>query len=133
MRRGPEWARERFAAARVARLATVAPDGSPHLVPVVLAVEGDAILTAVDHKPKSTTRLRRLANIAATPHVSLLVDHYDEDWAQLWWARADGTAEIHDSYDLAPLVARYAAYRGRPPTGPVIVVSVGRWSGWSAL
>ncbi|MDH2413647.1 TIGR03668 family PPOX class F420-dependent oxidoreductase [Nocardioides sp. CER19] len=131
MRRGPEWARERFATARVARLATVAPDGSPYVVPVVFAVDGDALLTAVDHKPKSTTRLRRLANIAANPRVSLLVDVYDDDWSQLWWARADGTAQVHESYDLAPLVARYDAYRATPPTGPVIVVSVERWSGWS--
>jgi PPOX class probable F420-dependent enzyme len=132
VRHGPGWARERFGAARVARLATVAPDLSPHVVPVVFAVDGDAILTAVDHKPKSTTRLRRLANIAANPQVSLLVDDYDDDWSQLWWARADGTAHVHETYDLAPLVARYDAYRDRPPTGPVIVVSVDRWSGWSA-
>ena len=136
MRHGPDWVRERFAAARVARLATVAPDGSPHVVPVVFAVvfaaDGDSILTAVDDKPKSTTRLQRLANIAENPRVSLLADDYAEDWSQLWWARADGTARVHGTYDLAPLVARYDAYRDRPPTGPVIVVSVARWSGWSA-
>jgi PPOX class probable F420-dependent enzyme len=139
VRRGPDWARERFAAARVARLATVAPDGSPRVVPVVFAVmfavpdaEGDTILTAVDDKPKSTQRLRRLANIEENPRVSLLADHYDEDWSLLWWARADGTARVHETYDIAPLVARYDAYRDRPPSGPVIVVDVERWSGWSA-
>jgi PPOX class probable F420-dependent enzyme len=131
VRRGPEWARQRFVAARVARLATVAPDGSPHLVPVVFAVDGDTLLTAVDHKPKATTRLRRLANIAAEPRVTLLVDEYDDDWSRLWWARADGTAQVHDAHPLAPLVEKYDAYRDRTPTGPVIVVSVERWSGWS--
>ena len=70
-------ARARFAAAQVARLATVGADGSPHLVAICFAVEGDRIVTAIDHKPKRTTRLRRLANIAANPSVSLLVDHYD--------------------------------------------------------
>ena len=74
-----------FAAAPVARLATVGPDGCPHLVPVVFAVDGDVVYTAVDGKPKVSLRLRRLANIAARPQVSLLVDHYDDDWSRLWW------------------------------------------------
>lgn len=128
----PAQARERFAAARIARLATVAADGSPHLVPVVFAVVGERIVTAVDHKPKTTTRLRRLANIAAEPRVSLLADEYDEDWARLWWARADGRARVVAEHDLAPLVARYPQYRDRVPGGPVIVIDVERWSGWAA-
>jgi PPOX class probable F420-dependent enzyme len=132
VRRDEGWARERFATARVARLATAGDDGSPQVVPVVFAVVGAKILTAVDHKPKSTTRLRRLANIAANPRVSLLVDEYDEDWARLWWARADGRAAVHQERDLAALVAKYEQYAARPPAGPVIVVDVDRWSGWSA-
>ena len=72
-------------------------DGVPHLVPIVFAVSHDVIYTAVDAKRKSTHRLRRMANIEANPTVSLIVDHYDEDWSQLWWVRADGTAEIHYS------------------------------------
>lgn len=132
MRKGEAWARQRFEQARVARLATVTAAGEPHLVPVVFAVIGSTIVTAVDHKPKSTTRLRRLANIAAQPRVSLLVDEYDEDWARLWWARVDGRAAVHEAWDLGPLVARYPQYAGRVPAGPVIVVEVDRWSGWSA-
>jgi PPOX class probable F420-dependent enzyme len=140
--RSGSWARERFAAARFAVLATVGPDGVPHLVPLVFAVVadgadgadggGDLIVSAVDHKPKRTTSLRRLANIRATSRVSLLVESHDEDWGQLWWARADGEAEVHASYDVAPLVAKYPQYAERPPAGPVIVVRVARWSGWSA-
>ena len=132
MQRDEEWARERFAEARVARLATVGANGAPHLVPVVFAVVGSTIVSAVDHKPKTTTRLRRLANIEANPWVSLLVDAYDEDWSRLWWARADGRADVHETWDLAPLVARYEQYADHAPTGPVIVVEVDRWSGWSA-
>ncbi|NGN94534.1 TIGR03668 family PPOX class F420-dependent oxidoreductase [Nocardioides sp. KC13] len=132
MRHDEQWARERFAEARVARLATASADGAPRIVPIVFALADDAILTAVDHKPKSTTRLRRLDDITANPQVSLLVDAYDDDWSQLWWARADGVARVHDSHDLAPLVAKYADYREQPPAGPVIVVEVTRWSGWSA-
>ena len=73
------------------------PDGVPHVVPVVFAVHGDVVYTAVDAKRKSTKKLRRLANIEGNPQVSLLVDHYDDDWSQLWWVRADGVAAIHYS------------------------------------
>ncbi len=129
-------ARERFAAARVARLATVGADGTPHLVPVVFAVDGDTVYTAVDRKPKRTTALRRLANIAAEPRVCLLADHYEEDWSRLWWVRADGTARVLDPADpatgtaLALLTARYPQY-AEPPPGPVVAVAVTRWAAWS--
>ncbi len=85
----------RFAQAPVARLATAGPDGRPHLVPVVFALHDGVVYTAVDAKPKTTQRLRRLTNIERNPQVTLLVDHYDEDWTQLWWVRADGIATIH--------------------------------------
>jgi len=136
MRRDQDWARARFAEARVARLATVRADGSPRIVPIVFAVAGGVLLTAVDHKPKATNRLGRLADIATHPEVSLLVDAYSEDWTRLWWARADGVARIvgriEEEYDIGPLVAKYDDYLDRAPTGPAIVVEVRRWSGWSA-
>ncbi|WP_433781673.1 TIGR03668 family PPOX class F420-dependent oxidoreductase [Actinomycetospora sp. CA-101289] len=130
-------ARGRFAAARVARLATVSGGGQPHLVPVVFAVEHDTVLIAVDAKPKRHRALRRLRNIAENPAVSLLVDHYDDDWDALWWVRADGTATVGDAVPLlgrarAALGARYPRHREQPPEGPAIVVEVARWSGWSA-
>jgi len=127
-------ARIRFAEARVARLATVSAEGTPHLVPVTFAVLGDRIVFAIDHKPKSTTRLRRLENIAAQPSVCLLVDVYDEDWSRLWWARADGTAAVCDTDADAvdALVARYPAYVHHRPAGPVVSIEVTAWSGWAA-
>ncbi|GAA3731797.1 TIGR03668 family PPOX class F420-dependent oxidoreductase [Salinactinospora qingdaonensis] len=136
MRWTPEQTREAFAESRVARLATVAADGRPHLVPVTFAVAGDTIAIAVDNKPKSTKNLKRLANIEANPKVCLLVDHYSDDWEQLWWARADGTARIiHEGTErdhaLDRLHERYPQYRDDPPDGPVILVDVDRWSGWS--
>ncbi|GAA0804475.1 TIGR03668 family PPOX class F420-dependent oxidoreductase [Spirilliplanes yamanashiensis] len=130
--------RELFAAARVARLATVAADGSPHLVPLVFAVDGDTVWSAVDAKPKRHTALRRLANVAAEPRVALLADHYTEDWTALWWVRADGTARVvaagsaEGRRALAALTARYPQYAAAPPPGPVLAVDVHRWSGWSA-
>jgi PPOX class probable F420-dependent enzyme len=132
-------ARAKLAGARVAHLATADPDARPHIVPITFALLDDATLvTAVDHKPKRTTALRRLANIAANPQVAVLADHYDEDWAQLWWVRADGTARIVAPDEdpslrasaLSALGARYAPYRDRPPTGPIVVIDVQRWSGW---
>jgi PPOX class probable F420-dependent enzyme len=130
----PDEARARFAVARVARLATLGASG-PRLVPVCFAVEGDTVWTAVDHKPKRTTALARLRDIAADPRVALLADHYeDADWSALWWARAEGRARVHETAPeaVALLVARYAQYRDRPPAGPVVEIAVQRWSGWSS-
>ncbi len=127
----------RFALARVARLATVSAAGLPQLVPCTFVLTGDHIYTAVDHKPKSTTKLARLRNIDTNPAVSLLADHYDDDWSALWWARADGVATvIRDPAKMAApaalLADRYAQYAASPPAGPVIAVAVTRWTGWSA-
>jgi len=134
----PDELRRRFAAARVARLATADASGRPHLVPVVFALAGETIYSAVDAKPKRSTALRRLANVAANPRVALLVDHYVEDWRQLWWVRADGSGRVLDpaapeaAEGVARLVERYEPYRSEPPGGPVLAVDVTRWSGWSA-
>jgi PPOX class probable F420-dependent enzyme len=127
-------AAERFAAARVARLATVGRDGAPHLVPITFALAGDVIYSAVDAKPKRHRRLQRLANIAHEPRVSVLVDRYDDDWTALWWVRADGVAHVVPSSPAAieALSARYPQYRTAPPPGPFIEVAVSRWSAWSA-
>ena len=132
-------ARGRFAEATVARLATSDSAGHPHVVPIVFASDGDNLITAVDHKPKRTTALRRLANIAQNPHVAVLVDHYTEDWNRLWWARADGLAKVltPDTEEftgaLDRLVSRYVQYQQHRPAGPVIKIEVHRWSGWSAV
>ena len=131
-----------FAAAPSAVLATLGSDGAPHLVPVVFAVLLPAapqtpatIYSAVDAKPKSTQRLRRLANIEGDSRVSLLVDHYTDEWAHLWWVRADGLATVHHSGD--PMAAGYGLLRAKYPqyerialNGPVITVEVTHWSSW---
>lgn len=132
-----EQLRERAVAARVARLATVRPNGSPHLVPITFALDGDELVTAVDDKPKDTRDLQRLANIRHEPRVTVLVDHYAEDWSRLWWVRIDGEARIVDGgdrYDRAidRLVDRYPAYRRAAPDGPVVVIATTAWAGWSA-
>ncbi|BBX33441.1 PPOX class F420-dependent protein [Mycolicibacterium mageritense DSM 44476 = CIP 104973] len=131
----------RFGQAPTAVLATLGADGAPHLVPVVFAVrcaaDGDTVYTAVDAKRKSTHRLRRLANIEGDARVSLLADHYADDWTQLWWVRADGLATVHYSgeqmatgYGL--LRAKYPQYQRIALDGPVVTVAVTRWSSWEA-
>lgn len=141
-------ARRRFASVPVARLATVGADGRPHLVPFTFALDipgagadpgppGDRIYSAVDAKPKTSTDLRRLRNIRANPRVAVLADHYEDDWGELWWVRADGRAAILDdpaamAPALALLAARYPQYREQPPGGPVISIQVERWTGWAA-
>jgi PPOX class probable F420-dependent enzyme len=126
-----------FAGSPVAMLATVGATGAPHVVPVVFAVHNDVVYTAVDAKRKSTQRLRRLANIEANPNVSMLVDHYDDDWTQLWWVRADGAATIHHSGEemavgYALLRSKYPQYQRIALDGPVVTVQVQRWASWHA-
>ena len=130
-------ARQRFADSAVARLATVTPSGRPHVVPVTFVLDGDRIYSAVDAKPKTTTRLQRIRNIGADPRVSVLADHYAQDWTRLWWVRADGHALLLEAPGemagpLSLLAERYPQYREQPPAGPVIRIQVGRWTGWAA-
>ena len=128
-------ARQRARDARVGRLGTVTPDGRPHLVPVCFALLEDVAYTAVDGKPKSTRELRRLQNIESTPATSLLVDHYEEAWTQLWWIRLDGSARIVSSAAEAEraelaLRAKYPQYEHVAVPGPVIALEVAAWGMW---
>ena len=137
MRLDPEEARARFVASPVLRMATAGRDGRPHVVPCTFVVDGSGrIAVGIDSKPKSSVNLRRLRNIGENPQVSLIVDHYADDWDQLWWARADGTAVIERSgaehgAHWGQLISKYPPYRGQVLGGPVILVTVGSWSGWA--
>ena len=134
-----EEAKRRFAAARVARLATVTPANDPHLVPICFAVDSDqaTIYSAVDAKPKTTSDLKRLRNIAANPSVTLLVDHYDDDWTSVWWVRVDGNATLVDdgperAKGLQALAAKYPQYADDPDLlGRVVVVRPTKWTFWA--
>jgi PPOX class probable F420-dependent enzyme len=129
--------RDRVAAARVARLATIDPDGRPHLVPIVFVLEGETLYSAVDAKPKRSRTLRRIENARARPDVTVLVDHYEDDWRRLWWVRLRGRARVLDGGDEADralrlLAAKYAQYDEQPPSAPVLAVDVSEWRGWDA-
>jgi PPOX class probable F420-dependent enzyme len=132
-----EVARSRVGSAQVARLATLDADGRPHLVPVVFVLAGDTLYSAVDAKPKRSRNLQRLANARARPFVTLLVDHYDADWASLWWVRLRGRARVLEGGEeaeraLALLTEKYEQYRREAPGAPVLAVDVDEWSGWEA-
>jgi PPOX class probable F420-dependent enzyme len=127
--------RDRLAAARVGRLATVTAEGRPHVVPCCFALLGDTAYSAVDAKPKSTLALRRLDNLRAHPHASLLVDHYDEDWTALWWIRVDGDGRVVEdgaehATALAALADKYDQYRRQRPPGAVVALDVTTWRSW---
>jgi PPOX class probable F420-dependent enzyme len=129
--------RERVRQARVARLATLDPDGRPHLVPIVFALDGDTLYSAVDAKPKRSRTLRRIENARERPDVTVLVDGYDEDWSRLWWVRLRARARVLDGgaeadRALTLLAAKYEQYRDEPPAPPVLAVDVVEWRGWSA-
>jgi PPOX class probable F420-dependent enzyme len=129
--------RRRLAEARVAHLATTGGDGRPHIVPICFVVLSDDIFFAVDHKPKRTTDLQRLRNIAVNPGVAVLVDHYEEDWSGIWWVRIDGRARVLEAGDASDraidaLISRYPQYARARPDGPVVSIHVERLSGWSA-
>lgn len=126
----------RVAAAGVARLATLRPDGTARLVPVTFVLLDGLIYSAVDEvKPKRHARLARLDDVRRDPRVALVVDHYDDDWSALWWVRVDGTASVHEAGSalvVAALAAKYPPYTATPPRGPVLVITPSRWAGWSA-
>jgi PPOX class probable F420-dependent enzyme len=128
--------RARVAAARVGRLATTSPDGAPHLVPFVFALDGDTLFTSVDTKPKRAGELRRVRNLRHDARAAVLVDHYDEDWEALWWIRMDGVARILDEGEEAVLgrellTAKYGQYGPDLAVEQIIAIDVGRWSSWS--
>jgi PPOX class probable F420-dependent enzyme len=132
----PEEQRARVATARVARLATLRADGTARLVPITFVLLDGLICSAVDDvKPKRSMRLARLDDVRRDPRAAVLVDHYAEDWTQLWWVRIDGTAAVHEADEQADrawaaLAAKYPPYAAASPTGAVLVLTPHRWAGW---
>jgi PPOX class probable F420-dependent enzyme len=135
----PAWALAFLREARVGRLATADAAGRPLVVPVCFAVDGDNVYSAVDDKPKRTRDLRRLRNVAANPHVSLVVDEWNEDWSRLRWVIVEGDADIlttgpEFSRGLELLEAKYPQYRAMDlrTDGAVLRVRGDRIVAWRA-
>src|SRR5919106_3558373 len=128
--------RRRVAAARVARLATIDPDGTPNVVPVVFVLDGDTLYSSVDEKPKRTRELQRLENLRRDPRFMIVIDHYDEDWPAVWWVRLrgrgrvlEGGSEREDALRL--LTEKYHQYQHEGPQGAVVALDVDQWRGWA--
>ncbi|MCY3651683.1 MAG: TIGR03668 family PPOX class F420-dependent oxidoreductase [bacterium] len=134
----PETVQRLLGEARSATLGTVDEKGQVHLVPIVFAFQDGMIYTAVDAKPKTTHRLKRIRNIESNPRVSVLVDHYHDDWERLWWIRLDGKARIVESGPartsaLLLLAEKYPIYVDQPPPGPAIVIEVETIRSWRPI
>ncbi len=129
----------RLAETPVGHLATADGNGRPHVIPVCFAYDGQHIYSVLDAKPKrgSLTRLRRVRNIIANPQVSLVIDHYDEDWTRLWYLLIQGRGELVEDGPEPPsaialLREKYPQYREMPLEGnPVIKITPERVTGWS--
>ncbi|WP_135533770.1 TIGR03668 family PPOX class F420-dependent oxidoreductase [Halostella pelagica] len=128
--------------ARVARLATVTGDGAPHAVPVCYALVDGAVVSPLDEKPKAVeaTELRRVRNVRADPRVTLLVDHYAENWDELGWVQIRGTAELRQPNDdghepaVRALREKYDQYVDQAiESRPVLRVSPGTVVSWGNL
>lgn len=138
LKSGREGALARLAHSPVARLATIGANGKPHIVPITFVISGDTVFSMVDSKPKTTNRLKRLGNIDSEPRVSVLADHYEDDWSRLWWTRLDGLARVETDgpdWDTARrlLPDKYRQYRNNVPDGPVIVITVASVTWWQGL
>jgi len=123
--------------ARVGTLATVAANGRPHLVPVVFALDGMDVVTAIDGKPKRGKVMARIENIARDPRATLLAHVYEEDWSKLSWVRVDGTAGLEESGEAFERASnalrdRYPQYEWVNLTGPVIRITVENTTAWEA-
>ena len=106
-------------------------------MPIVFALDGDTLYSAVDRKPKRSPRLRRIENARARPDVTILVDHYEEDWSRLWWIRLRGRARVLDAGEerdraLTLLAEKYPQYRIDAPDGPVLAVDIVDVRAWSS-
>ena len=126
-----------LAGGRVAHLATTTPQGDPHVVVVTFAMAGETVVTMIDHKPKTTTRLQRLINLETHPRASLLVDHYVEDWRSLWWVRIDGPVSLESEgteweAGRTALADKYHQYRQHPPQGTAILIAIDRVTWWAS-
>ena len=128
-------------AARVAHLATADTSGQPLVVPICFAFDGKEFFSPIDEKPKQTppNKLKRLRNISANPKVSLIIDHYDEDWHRLAYLLIRGTARIllrgpRHRRGVYLLRRKYPQYRNMAiDDRPMIVITPKQLTSWGDL
>jgi len=128
--------------ARVGRLATTDGEGRPSVVPVCYAFTDHRIVTPIDEKPKADDpdTLRRVRDVRANPRVTLVVDHYVEDWNALGWVQVRGTARVLAAGEngresaVDALRAKYDQYADHAlEERPVIAIEPGSVRSWGDL
>lgn len=127
-----------LAAARVGHLSTADSNGRPHVIPVCFAFDGQRLYSVLDQKPKRTplSRLRRVKNIESNPQVALVVDHYEEDWANLSYILVSGKADLlvegEERVEAIRLLRdKYPQYRDMGiDSNPVIRIIPERFVSW---
>ncbi len=92
--------REFLETARVARLATVAPDGLPHNVPICPLMERGRLFFGTD---RNTAKVR---HIQAHPGVAVAFDDYTEDWRHLRGVLIEGEARVLEERAFRSVRAR---------------------------
>ena len=129
----------------MARLATADAQGTPHLIPICFTYDGNHFYSVLDRKPKraSLANLKRVRNILSNPAVALVLDHYEEDWARLWYVLVTGTAQIiqYDGQEgeehqraIALLRQKYPQYRDMDiDQNPVIKITPLRTTSWGKV
>jgi PPOX class probable F420-dependent enzyme len=109
----------------------------------VLDPSRPTLYTPLDEKPKNVSdvhELARVRDIAADRRVTVLIDRWDEDWAQLAWVRMAGSAllmEPGSNEHLAIVRAlreKYEQYRAHDlETCPIIAIAIERVTSWGRL
>jgi PPOX class probable F420-dependent enzyme len=131
--------REFVARQRIGHLATSDAQAMPHVVPVCFAEHDGVVYIVIDEKPKTTTYLRRLRNIASNPQAALVLDYYSEDWSRLGWVMLRGRADTLENGDehraaIAALRDKYPQYREMAlDDRPVIRLTTERVNSWGQL
>ena len=135
----PAWASELLERGRVAHLGMLDDRDRPRVLPVTYALEGGAIYSAIDEKPKRETgrELARVRHLRRRPEAALTVDRYDDDWSRLAWVQVLGEVAIVETHEdpgaLAALAAKYEPYRGATPGGPLLRLAIERALCWRAV
>jgi PPOX class probable F420-dependent enzyme len=131
--------REFVSTARTATLATIAPDGRPRLVPICFVLLDDVIWTPLDEKPKAVSDMHQLArvrDIQRDGRVTLLVDRWSEEWADLGWLRIHGRATVVDSVAsvIAALRTKYPQYADHDlESRPMLAISIEHATSWGRV
>jgi PPOX class probable F420-dependent enzyme len=127
--------------ARVAHLATADANGQPHVIPICFVFDGKNFYSPIDEKPKraAPSKLKRLRNIRKNPQVSLVIDHYDENWSKLAYILVMGKARMmlrgaNHRKAVNLLRRKYRQYRTmRIDRLPMILIRPMRTTSWGAI